>query len=137
MNDITTLETTITTLLNGYPANDDTDIGLIEADLELIKEKLSEHAASDSVIDKIYTRLDTKAAEGAMDKIVEIITTLKAAAVTKQLVPEKEFYTLVQSAFEDLYYEISIEDEVYITLKFELPSRVIGISEEKLAELLD
>lgn len=137
MNETTTLETTITSSLNGYPANDDTDIGLIEADLELIKEKLSEHIASDNVIDKIYTRLDTKSAEGAMDKIVEIISTLKTAAISKQLVSEKDFYSLIQSAFEDLYYEISIEDEVYITLKIELPSRVIGISEEKLAELLD
>ena len=115
MNEITTLEATIISSLNGYPANDDTDIGLIEADLELIKEKLSEHIATDTVIDKIYTRLDTKAAEGAMDKIVDIINTLKTAAISKQLVTEKEFYNLIQSAFEDLYYEISIEDEVYIT----------------------
>ena len=137
MNDITTLETTITTHLNGYPANDDTDIGLIEADLELIKDKLSGYVATDNIIDKIYTRLDTKAAEGAMDKIVDIINTLKTAAVAKQLVSEKEFYKLVQSAFEDLYYDVSIEDEIFITLKFELPTRIIGVSEEKLAELLD
>lgn len=137
MNETTTLETTITSHLNGYPANDDTDIGLIEADLELIKEKLSGYVATDNIIDKIYTRLDTKAAEGAMDKIVDIINTLKTAAVAKQLVSEKEFYNLVQSAFEDLYYEISIEDEIFITLKIELPTRIIGVSEEKLAELLD
>lgn len=137
MNETTTLETTITSHLNGYPANDDTDIGLIEADLELIKEKLSGCVAADNIIDKIYTRLDTKAAEGAMDKIVDIINTLKTAAVAKQLVSEKEFYNLVQSAFEDLYYEISIEDEIFITLKIELPTRIIGVSEEKLAELLD
>lgn len=137
MNETTTLETTITSSLNGYPANDDTDIGLIEADLELIKEKLSGYVATDNIIDKIYTRLDTKAAEGAMDKIVDIINTLKTAAVAKQLVSEKEFYNLVQPAFEDLYYEISIEDEIFITLKIELPTRIIGVSEEKLAELLD
>ena len=137
MNETTTLETTITSHLNGYPANDDTDIGLIEADLELIKEKLSGYVATDNIIDKIYTRLDTKAAEGAMDKIVDIINTLKTAAVAKQLVSEKEFYNLVQTAFEDLYYEISIEDEIFITLKIELPTRIIGVSEEKLAELLD
>lgn len=137
MSDLITFETTVFSHLNGYPAGDDTEIGLIEADLELIKDKLANYVPSDSTIDKIYNKLDTKAGEEALDKIVEIITAIKLANEAQNLTTEDELYKLLQAAFEDFYYEVSIEDEICVTVKFELPSYAVGLDEDRLASLLE
>lgn len=136
MAELTTLETTLEIPLHGYPENDDTDIGLIENDLETIKSKLATYKGSEGAIDKLYNAIDTYAAEVALDKLDEIIKALAAANESKKLTDANEFYKHIREAFEDLQYDVSIEEAIYITLTLEVPSFIVGLSEDKLDELL-
>lgn len=137
MQELKTLETNLVIPLNGYPENDDTDIGLITNDLDTIKSKLATYKVTDSTMDKIYNILDTQAGEYVLDKIDFIVKSLATANERQKLTPVEEFYKLLQSAFEDMEYEVSIEDEIYITLKLELPSYIIGLTDDQLEDLLD
>ena len=136
MAELTTLETTLEVPLHGYPENDDTDIGLIENDLEMIKSKLATYKGSEGTIDKLYNSIDTYAAEVALDKLDEIIKALAAANESQKLTDTNEFYKYIREAFEDLQYDVSIEEAIYITLTLEVPSFIVGLSEDKLEELL-
>lgn len=136
MAELTTLETTLEVPLHGYPENDDTDIGLIENDLETIKSKLATYKGLEGTIDKLYNAIDTYAAEVALDKLDEIIKALAAANESQKLTDTNEFYKYIREAFEDLEYDVSIEEAIYITLTLEVPSFIVGLSEDKLDELL-
>ena len=136
MAELTTLETTLEVPLHGYPENDDTDIGLIENDLETIKSKLATYKGSEGIIDKLYNAIDTYAAEVALDKLDEIIKALATANESQKLTDTNEFYKHIREAFEDLQYDVSIEEAIYITLTLEVPSFIVGLSEDKLEELL-
>ena len=136
MAELTTLETTLEVPLHGYPENDDTDIGLIENDLETIKSKLATYKGSEGTIDKLYNAIDTYAAEVALDKLDEIIKALATANECQKLTDANEFYKHIREAFEDLQYDVSIEEAIYITLTLEVPSFIVGLSEDKLEELL-
>lgn len=136
MAELTMLETTLEVPLHGYPENDDTDIGLIENDLETIKSKLATYKGSEGTIDKLYNTIDTYAAEVVLDKLDEIIKALAAANESKNLTNANELYKHVREAFEDLQYDVSIEEAIYVTITLELPSFIIGLSEDKLDELL-
>lgn len=123
-NTIENIEFTVRVPLNGYPAYDTTDEGLIVSDLELIKDTLVRYKATSITIDKLYEKIDTKAAEVVIDKLSEIL--IKIFQTTP--VNDQEFFSKIMEAMNNFEYTFDIGEEIIIDINLYIPSEVIGLS---------
>jgi hypothetical protein len=132
-NTIENIEFTVRVPLNGYPAHDTTDEGLIVSDLELIRDTLVRYKATTITIDKLYEKIDTKAAEAVVDKLSEILVKIfQTTPVTDQ-----EFFSKIMEAMNNLEYTFDIGEEIIIDINLYIPSEVIGLSAVELGELVE
>ena len=132
-NTIENIEFTVRVPLNGYPAYDTTDEGLIVSDLELIKDTLVRYKATSITIDKLYEKIDTKAAEVVIDKLSEIL--IKIFQTTP--VTDQEFFSKIMEAMNNFEYTFDIGEEIIIDINLYIPSEVIGLSAVELGELIE
>ena len=132
-NTIENIEFTVRVPLNGYPAHDTTDEGLIVSDLELIKDTLVRYKATSITIDKLYEKIDTKAAEVVIDKLSEIL--IKIFQTTP--VNDQEFFSKIMEAMNNFEYTFDIGEEIIIDINLYIPSEVIGLSAVELGELIE
>lgn len=132
-NTIENIEFTVRVPLNGYPAYDTTDEGLIVSDLELIKDTLVRYKATSITIDKLYEKIDTKAAEVVIDKLSEIL--IKIFQTTP--VNDQEFFSKIMEAMNNFEYTFDIGEEIIIDINLYIPSEVIGLSAVELGELIE
>ena len=132
-NTIENIEFTVRVPLNGYPAHDTTDEGLIVSDLELIKDTLVRYKATSITIDKLYEKIDTKAAEVVIDKLSEIL--IKIFQTTP--VTDQEFFSKIMEAMNNFEYTFDIGEEIIIDINLYIPSEVIGLSAVELGELIE
>lgn len=132
-NTIENIEFTVRVPLNGYPAYDTTDEGLIVSDLELIRDTLVRYKATTITIDKLYEKIDTKAAEAVVDKLSEILVKIfQTTPVTDQ-----EFFSKIMEAMNNFEYTFDIGEEIIIDINLYIPSEVIGLSAVELGELVE
>lgn len=132
-NTIENIEFTVRVPLHGYPAYDTTDEGLIVSDLELIKDTLVRYKATTITIDKLYEKIDTKAAEAVVDKLSEILIKIfKTTPVTDQ-----EFFSKIMEAMNNFEYTFDIGDEIIIGINLYIPNEIIGLSAVELGELIE
>lgn len=132
-NTIENIEFTVRVPLNGYPAHGTTDEGLIVSDLELIRDTLVRYKATTITIDKLYEKIDTKAAEAVVDKLSEILVKIfQTTPVTDQ-----EFFSKIMEAMNNLEYTFDIGEEIIIDINLYIPSEVIGLSAVELGELVE
>ena len=132
-NTIENIEFTVRVPLNGYPAHDNTDEGLIVSDLELIRDTLVRYKATTITIDKLYEKIDTKAAEAVVDKLSEILVKIfQTTPVTDQ-----EFFSKIIEAMNNLEYTFDIGEEIIIDINLYIPSEIIGLSAVELGELVE
>lgn len=130
---IENIEFTVRVPLNGYPAHDTTDEGLIVSDLELIRDTLVRYKATTITIDKLYEKIDTKAAEAVVDKLSEILVKIfQTTPVTDQ-----EFFSKIMEAMNNFEYTFDIGEEIIIDINLYIPSEVIGLSAVELGELVE
>lgn len=132
-NTIENIEFTVRVPLNGYPAHDTTDEGLIVSDLELIKDTLVRYKATTITIDKLYEKIDTKAAEAVVDKLSEIL--VKIFQTTP--VADQEFFSKIMEAMNNFEYTFDIGEEIIIDINLYIPSELIGLSAVELGELVE
>ena len=132
-NTIENIEFTVRVPLAGYPAYDTTDEGLIVSDLELIKDTLVRYKATSITIDKLYEKIDTKAAEVVIDKLSEIL--IKIFQTTP--VNDQEFFSKIMEAMNNFEYTFDIGEEIIIDINLYIPSEVIGLSAVELGELIE
>lgn len=132
-NTIENIEFTVRVPLYGYPAHDNTDEGLIVSDLELIRDTLVRYKATTITIDKLYEKIDTKAAEAVVDKLSEILIKIfKTTPVTDQ-----EFFSKLMEAMNNFEYTFDIGDEIIIDINLYIPNEIIGLSAVELGELIE
>lgn len=132
-NTIENIEFTVRVPLHGYPAHDTTDEGLIVSDLELIRDTLVRYKATTITIDKLYEKIDTKAAEAVVDKLSEILIKIfKTTPVTDQ-----EFFSKIMEAMNNFEYTFDIGDEIIIDINLYIPNEIIGLSAVELGELIE
>lgn len=132
-NTIENIEFAVRVPLNGYPAHDTTDEGLIVSDLELIRDTLVRYKATTITIDKLYEKIDTKAAEAVVDKLSEILVKIfQTTPVTDQ-----EFFSKIMEAMNNFEYTFDIGEEIIIDINLYIPSELIGLSAVELGELVE
>lgn len=132
-NTIENIEFTVRVPLYGYPAHDNTDEGLIVSDLELIRDTLVRYKATTITIDKLYEKIDTKAAEAVVDKLSEILVKLfQSSPVTDQ-----EFFSKIMEAMNNFEYTFDIGEEIIIDINLYIPNEIIGLSAVELGELIE
>lgn len=130
---IENIEFTVRVPLNGYPAHDTADEGLIVSDLELIRDTLVRYKATTITIDKLYEKIDTKAAEAVVDKLSEILVKIfQTTPVTDQ-----EFFSKIMEAMNNFEYTFDIGEEIIIDINLYIPSELIGLSAVELGELVE
>ena len=91
------------------------------------------YKATTITIDKLYEKIDTKAAEAVVDKLSEILIKIfKTTPVTDQ-----EFFSKIMEAMNNFEYTFDIGDEIIIDINLYIPSEIIGLSAVELGELIE
>ena len=132
-NTIENIEFTVRVPLHGYPAHDNTDEGLIVSDLELIRDTLVRYKATTITIDKLYEKIDTKAAEAVVDKLSEILVKLFQSSP----VNDQEFFSKIMEAMNNFEYTFDIGEEIILDINLYIPNEIIGLSAVELGELIE